>query len=355
LGTQIGGRDTIELGNTPDPSTVADANLSPMYQDEFIAGFQKDFGNGWTGGMRAIYRAIKNGMDDYCDWHAFYNYAIATGHPNYDPSTAAQCFILNPGKGVTASLDLDNTGVYTRNDVAASYFNLPKYKRDYKALEFFWEKQSDKWTMQGSYTWSRSTGNVEGYVNSTLNQEDAGLTQDFDFASFEDGSQGYLPNDRTHVIKAFGTYSINDQWQIAANLVIASGRPRSCQGYVPNTVADWGTDPVNGAGGSGSYNSASSFYCLDTAGNHVLVPRGSLGRTPWTNNLNASIAYKPEIQDGKLTLEMRVFNVFNSHTVTEYNEVKDYAKGDTVILPTYGLPSSWQTPRSVQFTVRFEY
>jgi hypothetical protein len=209
--------------------------------------------------------------------------------------------------------------------------------------------------MQGSYTWSRSTGNVEGYVNSTLNQEDAGLTQDFDFASFEDGSQGYLPNDRTHVIKAFGTYSINDQWQIAANLVIASGRPRSCQGYVPNTVADWGTDPVNGAGGSGSYNSASSFYCLDTAGNHVLVPRGSLGRTPWTNNLNASIAYKPEIQDGKLTLEMRVFNVFNSHTVTEYNEVKDYAKGDTVILPTYGLPSSWQTPRSVQFTVRFEY
>ncbi len=350
LGTQIGTRDTVTAGTTPDPSTVADANLSPMYQDEFIAGFQKDFGNGWTGGMRAIYRSVGSGMDDYCDWHAFYNYAHATGHLNYDPATAAGCFILNPGKDVTASLDLDNTGVYTLNHVAASYFNLPKYKRDYKALEFFWEKQSDKWAMQGSYTWSRSTGNVEGYVNSTLNQEDAGLTQDFDFASFENGSQGYLPNDRTHVIKAFGTYSINDQWRIGGNLVVESGRPRSCQGFVPTTVPDYGHDP-NGVGGSGSYTSASSFYCLG-----VLTQRGSLGRTPWVKNLNAQIAYMPQITDGKLTLEVDVYNVFNSHTVTEYNEVKDAVKGDlTTVNPNYGLPSSYQAPRSVQFVVRFEY
>ena len=33
--------------------------------------------------------------------------------------------------------------------------------------------------MQGSYTFSRSKGNVEGYVNSTLDQDDPGLTQEF--------------------------------------------------------------------------------------------------------------------------------------------------------------------------------
>jgi hypothetical protein len=38
--------------------------------------------------------------------------------------------------------------------------------------------------MNASYVHPKSEGNIEGYVNSTLCQEDAGATQDFDHKKF---------------------------------------------------------------------------------------------------------------------------------------------------------------------------
>ncbi|MCI4568677.1 TonB-dependent receptor [Lysobacter sp. CFH 32150] len=351
--TQLGPRVVTTAGTTPDSRTIADENLNPMYQDEFIVGAQKVFGNGWTAGLRAVHRKVKDGMDDYCSPYAIYNYAQDNGYTNYDVHSAAPCMVVNPGRDVTIAVDLENTGNYQSVTIPASYWNLPLYDRRYKALEVFWEKVSDKWSFQGSYTWSKSYGNAEGYVNSTLNQDDPGLTQDFDFASFMDGGTGYLPNDRRHVIKMFGTYDLNDEWRVGANAAIQSGRPRSCQGFVPSTVSDFNS--IQGLGGSGSYSSASSFYCVNEAGVSVLTPRGTLGRTPWSYKFDASLAYMPNWADGKLTLQADIFNLFDTRTVTEYNEVKDRSRATSEINPNYGNPTSFQTPRSVRLTARYEF
>jgi len=357
--TQLGPRVITTAGTTPDSRTIADQNLNPMYQDEFILGAQMSLGDGWTGGLRAISRQVKDGMDDYCSPYAIYNYAQDHGYTNYDVYSAAPCLILNPGRDVTVAVDLTGTGNFENVTIPASYWNLPVYTRKYHALEFFFEKASENWSMQGSYTFSKSIGNVEGYVNSTLNQEDPGLTQEFDYASFQDGTYGYLPNDRRHVLKLFGTYKLTDEWRVGSNLIIQSGRPRNCQGYVPSSVPDFGS--IDGLGGAGSYSSASSFYCLNDAGTSVLTPRGTLGRTPWATTLNASIAYMPQVFDGKVTLQADIFNLLNSDTVTEYNEVRDYSRATTnqptgnKLNPNYGNPTSFQTPRSVRFTVRYEF
>ena len=47
-------------------------------------------------------------------------------------------------------------------------------------------------------------GNYEGTVKSDNGQDDAGITQDFDFPEFTEGSYGKLPNHRKHNLKFNG-------------------------------------------------------------------------------------------------------------------------------------------------------
>lgn len=349
VGAQIGPTNVNGSLDSPDSRTLAVTDLDPMYQDEFILGFQKQVTSAWTLGARAIRREVKSGMDDYCSHQPFLDWAIDNGYTDFDPGSMAGCFIVNPGKDIQIAMDLHNDGNYTVATVPNSYLGLPEYRRSYNALEVFWERNAnDNWYLQGSYTYAKSKGNVEGYVNSTLEQDDAGLTQDFDHKLFEDGSFGYLPNDRRHTLKLFGSYEINDQWRVGSNLLVQSGRPINCNGYIP--LDDTGIDAGNLV-----FYSASSFYCLDEDLNTVLGSRGDRGRTPWTYNVDASLAYMPQWADDKLTLQMDVFNVFNLQRVTEYYETGEASRSTPTFEPNFLNDVNYQTPRSIRFTARYEF
>jgi hypothetical protein len=267
---------------------------------------------------------------------------------------------MNPGRDVSIKLDLNGDGNLSTVNIPAKYFGLAKYERTYNAIELSLEKPfNGVWGFNATYTWSKSKGTAEGYVQSTLQQEDAGLTQDFDFGSFTDGSKGYLPNDRRHVLKAYGTYKPHEDWRIGGNLLIASGRPISCIGFVPTTVPDF--DGVDGHVGSGEYTSASSYYCVNSqTGKSELKPRGSVGRTPWTSQLDTQLAYTPKLGKGRLTLQLDVFNILNNQKVSRVNEVKDYGRSTTsdiegLASANYLLPTDFQSGRSFLFTARYEF
>jgi hypothetical protein len=348
----------ISDGRSPDPATVADTKLKPMNQDEFILGFQKALSKDLYVGAKAVYRTVNDGMDDYCDnsysASSIEKWAFDNGHTNFDYHSAAGCQLMNPGKPLNISLDLENDGVLVPVSIPNSYLGLAAYKRTYKALEFTLEKPFDGlFGYSASYTYSKSQGTAEGYVQSTLDQEDAGLTQDFDFGSYTHGSSGYLPNDRRHVIKFYGNYAVTNEIRLGANLALASGSPRSCIGFVPSDIPDNGS----------YYSSASSYYCLDDNGTPTLGKRGDNGRTPWTQKLDLQVAYMPKMGDGKFTLQLDIFNVFNSQRVVTYNEVKDYSRTTTgastdtggQISANYLQPTSFQTPRYFRLTGRYEF
>ena len=166
--------NTIDLSTPiPNSSTVADAQLKPMNQDEFILGLQHRFANKWTGGIKVIYRKVNDGMDDFCDGNAFARYAQDKGYTNFDPGSLAQCVLVNPGRDVHLSMDINGDGHFVVQDVPASYLGLPKYSREYKAIELTAERPFDgTWGARLSYVWSKSYGNAEGYVDSTIHQED---------------------------------------------------------------------------------------------------------------------------------------------------------------------------------------
>lgn len=351
LGPQIGGTNVNGSLTPPNPSSVASKNLEPMYQDEFIVGAQWQLNDIWTAGVRGIRREVKNGIEDFCSHDAITEFVQDEGFDDFDGSTIPSCIILNPGRDLEIDLDVTGDGDLQSFVIPANVLGLPDFDRAYNALEVFWEANADRWFFQGSYTWSHSYGNIEGSVNSTLEQDDAGLTQDFDHPLFQDGAYGNLPNDRRHTLKAFGSYQLNDEWRLGGNVLVQSGRPVNCNGFVP--LDD--LDPDGSDVGSLAFYGASSFYCrTEDSGPQVLTNRGQFGRTPWIYTFDLSAAYQPAWAAG-LTFQADVFNVFNSHRVTEYSEQGDLLRADESVSLNFLNDVNYQAPRSVRLSIRYEF
>ena len=358
-----------EFGAQKDPRTIASENLQPMYQDEYILGFQKQVDDHWSFGVRTVFRDLRRAIDDNCDERAIYDWAIDNGFvdPDGDPfesptdSTVPKeiafinpgftfCHLYNPGSDGVFNIDIDGNGSLEKITIDADTLG-PKAKRTYSAAELFFEGHWEKLFLQGSYTWARSTGNTEGGIKSDIGQADTGTTQDFDYRELMLGADGPLPNDRKHTLKVFGNYELNDEWSVGGNLLVQSGRPINCFGV-------YGNDPLHyGA----SYFSCSNAPGTDADGDGVLdngtqvVPRGSAGRTPWQRQLDLNVAWKPAFADERLTFKLDVFNVFNSRTVTSVVETAETGQGSSLYDTVYKIPTGFQAPRSVRLMLQYAF
>ena len=357
LGSQLGTRVVTSDGSPKDPRSVVDPTLKPMYQDEFILGFQQAVGNRWSAGAKWTNRQLKAGMDDVCEGALAGEWALANGYTAGQSakikSAIGNCFLYNPGGTLTANVDLDGTGDLKQVKIPAAAIFLPKAKRKYDSLELLAERQWDgKWEAKASLVVAWSRGNTEGYVKSDNGQDDAGITQDFDHPGLAEGSEGWLPNDRRYTLKASGAYALTPEWRFGASLVAQSGRPKNCFGNYPDKDSvppgSWVAGPL--ARDDSDKYGAASFYC-----NGKLNDRGTLGRTPWTRDLAVQVAYAPAWMKG-LTAKLDVLNVFGERGVRGIDEAGELDAVGSVN-PTYGRPflSSLQRPRSVRMTVAYDF
>ena len=347
-GAQLGSRWYASDGETPDPRTVVDPELKPMYQDELILGFQMQLTEHWVGGIRSVFRKLSTVMDDYCSYQMPYDWAIDNGYTADEAdaigSAVSHCFLMNVGEDLTMNADLAGDGNLTTLTIPASALGIEKAKRKYTAVEFFFERvYDDKWSLQGSYTYAKNIGNTEGYVKSDIGQDDAGISAGFDYPVLADGGYGYLPNDRRHSFKLFGSYQINDEWAIGGNLIVQSGRPMNCFG-VPTVNSD-GTYGENHWPEPGYAGYA--MYC-----GGKLVPRGTFGRLEWNSNLGINLTYQPKWLDG-LRISADVFNVFDDRSVTSVNETCESVS--STYLAGCHQPLSTNTARQFRFTVEYDF
>jgi outer membrane receptor for ferrienterochelin and colicin len=319
----------LECGNAPDPRTVAAKGLKSHYQDEYIAGLDQALSATYNWGVKLTWRQLRSAIDDTCT-----------------PVLGGACFLFNPGEANTFRLEqADGTFkevTYTRDELG-----LGRLKRKYYAMDLYLEHPfADKWYGRIDYTWSRSYGNTEGQLASDLDtgnggQADVSVTQDWDLPQLMVGANGRLPNDRTHQIKAFGYYQLNDDWRFGANAQIASGRPKSCTSFYP--TAD-----------RGLYNGSFYFFCgLPGTPGYEFSSRGSRGSAPWTYLVNLNVAYTPTWLDKNLTFQIDVLNVLNKQTPTSYNF--RYAQSRTTASPLYGRELNYTDPRTVRFTARYDF
>jgi hypothetical protein len=340
-GAQLGPRSVSSDGSAGDPRSVVDPNIKPMYQDEFIVGVQQALANRWTVGAKLTHRKLKSVMDDMCNDEGAYDWAVANGFSTAKAEILAgaigHCFLYNPGKDLTANIDFEDGKGLTAVKIPAAALKFPKPERVFNALELSFERAWDGvWNLQGSYVLAYNKGNTEGYVKSDIGQDDAGISQDWDYPGLMEGAYGYLPNDRRHTLKLFGAYQVMPEWRIGANLLLQSGRPVNCLGYYAGDL-----DHV-----SVLYRSA-SFYC-----GGKLNPRGTLGRLEWTRELGLQVAYEPKAWKGT-TFTIDVMNVFNERGITGVTEAGEQAAGTPS--PNYLRPFNVQTGRTVRFMAQYEF
>jgi len=336
-------------GEIPDTSAAVNHQLSATRETEWILGYEHKLG-GWNVGLTYTHRKLDSSAEDMAIDAAVRNYCNENGIAGCDAiwSGYHQYVVTNPGKDLTVNLfGLDGREV----TFTAEELGYPKAKRTYDAVEFTFDHPFDgKWSLAGSYTWSKSKGNSEGFVQSDFGQDDAGITQDFDQPGFLDYAYGYLPNDRRHRFKLWGSYAITDAFLVGATGQIQSPRHLSCFGYNPDPDA-----LENGYG-------AASHYCgLQPS------PRGTAMKSNWFTQLDLSARYNVAIPTGRtVTLRADVFNVFNSQAVMQRYEFGDSSydpidpddPNSAYVLapdPSYGIATAYQTPRYVRFGVDISF
>jgi hypothetical protein len=325
------------LGTPPTQSQFQAAEADAFYKDEFIIGYEKYLSDEDSFSIRYVNREVGVTLDDYCGILANQGY----------------CTMINPGSGGTWEDLAGNITFHSAEDIG-----IPKGVNEYNSVQFEFHHAGDRLDYNAGYTWSQSTGNFEGAVKSDITQADAGITQDFDFPALMDGADGYLPNDRRHVFKFYGSYRFTDQLIGGWTSTLSSGRPVSTfgAGY-----------PDTGANVFGSYGDTYYLYtnqCPDTNGNaiceqsekiYTFTGRGKAGRTAWTASLDASLTYGFDVGDIGMTATLQVFNLLDIQSALMVNEHAEARRSEGNPNQFFGSVYAWQQPRHVRlsFQARF--
>ena len=315
----------------------------PLYKEEFIIGYERDLGLEYAAKIKYVNREVGATLDDYCG---------VFSNPGY-------CTMVNPGFGGSWSDSPGGELVF----YSAEQIGLPKGENIYDSVQLELSHAGDRMSWNALYVWSQSRGNFEGAVKSDIVQVDAGITQDFDFPALMDGAYGYLPNDRRHVFKFYGSYEIRDNLTAGWNAIVASGRPLSVYGAgYPDTGANvfgsYGdtyylfTNTCNLAGGGVG---PCPVGALQEDKIYTFQSRGTAGRTPWTTNLDASLTYDFAVSNVDLTATLQVFNILNIQEPTSINEHAEARRSEGNPNEWFGAAYNWQQPRRVRLSIQARF
>jgi hypothetical protein len=245
----------------------------------------------------------------------------------FPPGEVHQYVLTNPGTDMTVYVD--DLGEF--RDFTAEELQYPEVVREYDGITLELSRPWDgDWYANIAYTNSDTIGNYEGTVKSDNGQDDAGITQDFDFPEFVEGSYGKLPNHRKHNFKFTGAKTFGNGLIGGISVSAISPRYYGCIGNHPISTVVY-TD--------------SSWYC-----NGELTPRGSQAQSSWVIDVDAMLSYKVPVSVGDLTLKVDVFNVFNMDAVVD---LREYGETGGIVGnadPNYLKPTLYQTPRRVRLS-----
>ena len=329
LGAKLGGQQVTGDGIAKSPETLVDHDIKPMFNDEIMLGYQSKIDEDWSWGVKFTHRTLGNQIDDG-------SVRDALVKKGYDAKDVDHFILFNPGRDVKFNFDADGDGTAELHTLSAAEMGYPEATRKYNAIDLKLERNwDDIWMFSAKYTWSQNYGNAEGYVKSDNGQDDAGLTTDWDYPYLMDGAYGNLPNDRRHVMKFFGAYTLVENLTVGINSVISSGRPWTAlgKGYTPN---------------SDQYSYGNTYWVGDKK-----FARGAMGRTPWTVKFDVNATYKIPVGDSQITARLDIFNLFNAQTATRFNEIAETAIGQSD--PNFSNVESRLSPRKVQLTLNYKF
>ncbi len=337
-------------------------------RSEYVLGIDHTFTSGWTVGLHARYRELKNPLEDMV-------FTDTAGAP-YDEGPAID-FVGTPSQYGAGAAVIGNPGPFMQwrpnpksltywflaNSVTTNsyginildYFNpatglftvqntgYEKAGNKYASVDFTLDKKTDRDIFSFSYTWSRLEGNYEGVVSSSNGQADGNITASFDYYPYV--GYGLLPNDRTHQVKLYASHRfdfIGGDLNAGVSYTYLSGTPIS--------LFDDGSTTEGNAPGSGS--------SIDLGGYGNAVPAngmlGQYGRTPAINNVDLHLDWAYRLGKAyKLIPSVDIFNTFNTRSATGVRQQATDQNG--VADPRWGYANAWQVGRRYRFGIKFQF
>lgn len=322
---------------------------------EYVIGYDRTI-DGWTVGIHGKYRKLTDPIEDITPW--IYDPNDADGSTPDDgfaggrpvdfgmayPSTSpyygyyyGQAILANPKPGTIRWKPKSYSGSIGEVD-AQGYLNwnswYPEAYNIYRAVDLTVERQTERYYVNASITWSRMEGTYEGLVSSSNGQTDANITASWDYPMYV--GSGLLPLDRTMQVKLVGSYNWNlgpGKLTAGFNFSLASGTP----------ISKWGNGEADHWIDVGSYGDSIPL-------NNKL---GQMGRTPSTSNTDFHVDYAFKLGKVQMVPSLDVFNLFNQRMATAVDEFETDSNG--IVTNRWGLENAWQVGRRfrVGLKVRF--
>jgi outer membrane receptor protein involved in Fe transport len=291
-------------GFDSDQSLPKVRNSELEHFDEFTLGYERAVGRDVRLSVRGVHRVLGG----------------------------AFAWALSPDGNTT---DLETTEALAGTPGSGDLSFLPPFTRRYSALELAVEATpSERLELQASYVLSRTHGNYAGLFRGedpsrTINP---GANYILQLVEQVPNSTGLLPNDRTHVLKAFGSYRFKFGLSAGGFFTWQSGTPLNEFG-----VANAAFGPFNPA---------------------FLVKRGSAGRTPPIWNLDLRFMYEPRIQiPARLILDL--LHVGNPREVVDIEQVRflglDAMGNQTLPNPDFGAALAHQPPMTFRLGIELGF
>jgi len=344
--------NTVQSGAV-DVERIASDNLGPMYSDEWTLGYEQELGDNLKGGVRFVYRDLKQSIED-SDLGPVVAQWLAKNNVQNKVNESYFYTLINPGKDVSFFYDFDLDGKKEHVQLSADDLALPDPKRRYLAWEFTLEgKPTEDLQVFASYVWSHSWGMTEGLVRTDNGQADPGWTTSYDYADLMDHGAGNLPNDRRHVLKLSGIYDLNDDWKLGLVTRATAGQPLNRFSIHPTGVDTCKAPGLWSDWCASQWYDQASFYDWDGKP----APRGSAGNLDWLYEVDLSLTYLTSVAGGDLTVKGTIYNLFNFDTPLRVNEVAQVTNTDGSFSanPEWGVATRLQDNRTVSFVVRYEF
>ena len=318
-GNPVGAATLTNFGNLGNHVTPLDPGLSPQSVDEYTAGFEYEVIKDLALGVRGIYRAQDNVIED----------------GSFDDGTTY--FLFNPGRRVNPTNPVTTEDLACLDPAIGCFGPARRY---YRALEFSATKRfTNNYQFIASYVYSSLIGNYEGLFRNDNGQADPNITSLFDLVSLLNGLYGRLPNDRPHQFKFDGSYRWPFGLLTSASFRTQSGIPFNA--LVPHPL----------------YGDNEGFG----------VPRGTAinpitgrNRTPTNYNLDLGLYYPINLgEDKQLRLQLDWFNVTNVQRAIREDETLQINSGAPGVPaqnnPFYGTGTIFQFPSALRMGIKFQF
>lgn len=272
----------IPAANTQ--TKTVDANLDPMYTDEYLVGYARPLGRAWSAEVWGMYREVGDIFED-----------VSRDGLGNGPFRVSQL-----------------PGAYREYTAATLQVNRRAIDDRFRRL----------W-VSASYTWSRLEGNWDiDYGPSSLFYNSS-FIQDGPGVLITDNRDGLLRGDRTHVAKLFATIEPFERLRTGAYVRYQSGGAWEARGLPDANVS-----------------SSSHFRYLE--------PAGSRRMEDWMNvDLLASYEFRfPGFGGVGLELEGRVTNAFDEQAVLEVDDRLIVGRATEPNNPNFGRGTLFSAPRA---------